>query len=468
MRILIIEDGFNVIRLYKENKKIFLTVTNRGEEIPKGEEEKIFERFYRIDKSRNRSEGRYGLGLAIAKSLVEQHKGQISASSANGQTTFCVRFQTDFLQLHDDGEDRDRDQRQHGGEEHTLGCKGSFTFILLAEDGCYGTYRHSKTDDEYFFQHGEVSRPQLDHQKCQYRNDQQLNKADSIDLEVSCDFFEFKSSDLKADAEHGQRCGGVTDHFYGAADQVRQLDVQQEQNQTDDNADESGIDKLFESYFKVCACRKLDQQYSYGEDQDVVDQLHDGGIKYSVGAVEGFDDRDPDEPGVAEQQHEYSQVLLGFRQLDQLGDREADSEDDRQDQQADHQYVGTVFEDLQTELHLHRIDDQAGPGEIDDDAVDCAVLIFCEDIFLFKEDSRDDQNKNHDKGTEYWPYNHKCTSSYDVLFRSCSLSNYIIIYVKRKYVLFRKYVFFFFFFRADQGFYAGKEAQKRSATNPGL
>lgn len=74
------------------DKKIFLTVTNRGEEIPKGEEEKIFERFYRIDKSRNRSEGRYGLGLAIAKSIVEQHKGQISASSANGQTTFCVRF----------------------------------------------------------------------------------------------------------------------------------------------------------------------------------------------------------------------------------------------------------------------------------------------------------------------------------------------------------------------------------------
>lgn len=51
MRILIIEDEFNVIRLYEENKKIFLTVTNRGEEIPKGEEEKIFERFYRIDKS---------------------------------------------------------------------------------------------------------------------------------------------------------------------------------------------------------------------------------------------------------------------------------------------------------------------------------------------------------------------------------------------------------------------------------
>ena len=80
------------IRLHKENKKILLTVTNRGDEIPKGEEEKIFERFYRIDKSRNRSEGRYGLGLAIAKSIVEQHKGQISASSAKGLTTFRVQF----------------------------------------------------------------------------------------------------------------------------------------------------------------------------------------------------------------------------------------------------------------------------------------------------------------------------------------------------------------------------------------
>lgn len=67
MRILIIEDEFNVIRLYEENKKIFLTVTNRGEEIPKGEEEKIFERFYRIDKSRNRSEGRYGLDLLLQR-----------------------------------------------------------------------------------------------------------------------------------------------------------------------------------------------------------------------------------------------------------------------------------------------------------------------------------------------------------------------------------------------------------------
>ena len=40
-------------------------------------------------------------------------------------------------------------------------------------------------------------------------------------------------------------------------------------------------------------------------------------------------------------------------------------------------------------LHLHSVD-QAGPGEVDNDAVDRTVLVFGEDIFLFKEDSRDD------------------------------------------------------------------------------
>lgn len=73
----------------KENQ-ILLKVINEGSKIPKGEEEKIFERFYRIDKSRNRDENRYGLGLAIAKNIVENHNGKISANSNNNQTTFLV------------------------------------------------------------------------------------------------------------------------------------------------------------------------------------------------------------------------------------------------------------------------------------------------------------------------------------------------------------------------------------------
>ncbi|WP_338130748.1 ATP-binding protein [Cohnella ginsengisoli] len=53
--------------------------------------DRIFDRFYRADASRSRKQGGYGLGLAIAKSIVEQHRGRIVAKSAPGErTTFTV------------------------------------------------------------------------------------------------------------------------------------------------------------------------------------------------------------------------------------------------------------------------------------------------------------------------------------------------------------------------------------------
>ena len=76
----------------KETNNIELTVSNLGDPIPSGEEEKIFDRFYRVDKSRNRNDNRYGLGLAIAKNIVSLHKGTIKAYSKNGKTTFQVNF----------------------------------------------------------------------------------------------------------------------------------------------------------------------------------------------------------------------------------------------------------------------------------------------------------------------------------------------------------------------------------------
>ena len=82
------------IRLSKSKSLVNIQITNKGEPIAPGDEEKIFERFYRADKSRSRSENRYGLGLAIAKRIVINHGGSIKAASdeKTGTTTFEVTF----------------------------------------------------------------------------------------------------------------------------------------------------------------------------------------------------------------------------------------------------------------------------------------------------------------------------------------------------------------------------------------
>lgn len=85
--------GKLTIDLYSEKNKVKLKVKNTGEGIEKEYLDKIFERFYRIDNSRVRETGGYGLGLSIAKSIVEQHKGKIYAQSNVGSdTTFIVEL----------------------------------------------------------------------------------------------------------------------------------------------------------------------------------------------------------------------------------------------------------------------------------------------------------------------------------------------------------------------------------------
>ena len=78
------------VELVKEKNNIVLQVKNVGEPIPEDQRDKIFERFYRVDKSRNRNEKRYGLGLAIAKASVEKYNGKIEVECKNGVTAFEV------------------------------------------------------------------------------------------------------------------------------------------------------------------------------------------------------------------------------------------------------------------------------------------------------------------------------------------------------------------------------------------
>ena len=79
-----------IVNLKKEKSQFILEVKNMGDPIPSEEKEKIFERFYRIDKSRNRNEKRYGLGLSIAKATIEKYHGKIAVDYKDGFTIFKV------------------------------------------------------------------------------------------------------------------------------------------------------------------------------------------------------------------------------------------------------------------------------------------------------------------------------------------------------------------------------------------
>jgi signal transduction histidine kinase len=81
-----------------EGKNIFIEVADQGCGIPAEYREKVFERFYRVDKARTRDAGGTGLGLSIAKWAVHAHGGSISVNSnLNGGCTFQIQ-----LPLHPD------------------------------------------------------------------------------------------------------------------------------------------------------------------------------------------------------------------------------------------------------------------------------------------------------------------------------------------------------------------------------
>ena len=84
-------DGGTVrVTLKKMGDRKLFSVYNTGEGIKEEETEKIFERFYRSDQSRNRATGGYGLGLAIAKSIIDKHKFKVHIMNQPGKSVCFV------------------------------------------------------------------------------------------------------------------------------------------------------------------------------------------------------------------------------------------------------------------------------------------------------------------------------------------------------------------------------------------
>lgn len=76
-----------------DQHQVVLTVRDTGVGIPEDVQERVFERFFRVDESRDKKSGGSGLGLSIVKHIVEQHRGTIEMTSrVNEGTTFVIRL----------------------------------------------------------------------------------------------------------------------------------------------------------------------------------------------------------------------------------------------------------------------------------------------------------------------------------------------------------------------------------------
>ena len=78
-------DGTVVMLVTREGTNVQVSVEDSGQGIPEEELERVFERFHRVDPSRARESGGFGLGLAIAKWIVESHGGGIRAANQVGK-----------------------------------------------------------------------------------------------------------------------------------------------------------------------------------------------------------------------------------------------------------------------------------------------------------------------------------------------------------------------------------------------
>jgi signal transduction histidine kinase len=81
------------IRFLREKDAVVLSVRDHGVGIPAGEIPRLFQPFYRVDPSRSRDTGGYGLGLSLCKRIMEAHGGGVTLESEPGKGTMVrLRF----------------------------------------------------------------------------------------------------------------------------------------------------------------------------------------------------------------------------------------------------------------------------------------------------------------------------------------------------------------------------------------
>ena len=85
------------INAYQEEEFVEVTFRNTGDEIPAAKLDQIFEKFFRVDSARGTMTGGAGLGLAIAKQIVELHGGVITAASNREYTEFTVKLPKNLI-----------------------------------------------------------------------------------------------------------------------------------------------------------------------------------------------------------------------------------------------------------------------------------------------------------------------------------------------------------------------------------
>ena len=79
-----------------EERHVRISIKNNGERIPDEALDQLFERFYRAETSRTQETASTGLGLAIAKGIVELHHGTITAKTSDKWTEFIIELPQNF------------------------------------------------------------------------------------------------------------------------------------------------------------------------------------------------------------------------------------------------------------------------------------------------------------------------------------------------------------------------------------